>query len=80
MMLDSKSDYDSEHESTDQEDWYNASDTSEDIPDPNLSKEALYQAPNMLPAPLQKSHFEEGLIYTMTLKGNRVPCWYLSTM
>ena len=57
-MLDSKSDYDSEHESTDQEDWYNASDTSEDIPDPNLSKEALYQAPNMLPAPLQKSHFD----------------------
>ena len=71
MMLDSKSDYDSEHESTDQEDWYNASDTSEDIPDPNLSKEALYQAPNKLPAPLQKSHFEEGLIYTMTLKGKQ---------
>ena len=69
MMLDSKSDYDSEHESTDQEDWYNASDTLEDIPDPNLSAEALYQGPNKLPVPLHKSHFYEGLIYTMTLKG-----------
>ena len=49
--------------------WYNSSDTSEDIPDPNLSAEALYQGPNKLPVPLHKSHFYEGLIYTMTLEG-----------
>ena len=51
--------------------WYNSSDTSEDIPDPNLSAEALYQGPNKLPVPLHKSHFYEGLIYTMTLKGKQ---------
>ena len=27
----------------DENDWYNESDTSEDIPDPNLQPEALYQ-------------------------------------
>ena len=72
-MSDTESEYDHEHEVEDTEDWYNSSDTSEDIPNPNLSKEALYQSPNMLPVPLQKSHFEEGLIYTMTLKGEKTP-------
>ena len=30
-------------------DWYNESDTSEDIPDPNLKTEALYQDRDKLP-------------------------------
>ena len=54
-----------------QEDWYNSSDTSDDIPDPNLSAEALYQDLNRLPEPLQCIHFKEGLLYTMTKHDNR---------
>ena len=49
-------------------DWYNESDTSEDIPDPNLQPEALYQERDKLPTVLQSLHFVEGLICTMTLK------------
>ena len=30
-------------------DWYNESDTSEDIPDPNLQPEAMYQDRDKLP-------------------------------
>ena len=52
----------------DENDWYNESDTSEDITDPNLQPEALYQERDKLPIALQSSHFVEGLICTMTLK------------
>ena len=32
-----------------------------------MEKESLYQEPDKLPVGLQKSHFQEGLVYTMTL-------------
>ena len=66
----SESDYSSEG-SDQSEDWYNSSDTSDEIPDPNLSEERLYQDINCIPIALSNSHFEEGLIYTMTLSSNR---------
>ena len=72
-MSDAEREDDHEHGFDDTDDWYNSSDTSEDIPDPNRSKESLYQSPNMLPVPLQRSHFEEGLIFTMTLKAEKTP-------
>ena len=50
------------------DDWYNSSDTSEDIPDPNMSNASLYQDIGCLAIPLDAEHFEEGLLYTMTLK------------
>ena len=53
------------------EDWYNSSDTSDDIPDPDLRAESLYQDEDSLPKRLKKSHFKEGLIYTMTLSAKR---------
>ena len=68
IMSDAESYYDSEHQSIQQKDWYSLSDALETMLEPNLSEEALSQSPNMLPVPLQKSHFE-GLIYTITLKG-----------
>lgn len=46
------------------------SETEEDIPDPNDSNEPLYQDANKLPEDLQKHHFEEGLVYAMTLDSN----------
>ena len=48
---------DSDHISVaeEQEDWYNSSDTSDEIPDPNMSAEALYQDLNRLPEPIQNS-------------------------
>ena len=51
-----------------EEDWYRSSDTENDIPDPNIDPEPLYQDRNMLPESLTKKHFLEGLLYTMTLK------------
>ena len=58
-------DIDSENEPSD---WYRESDTSDDLPHPNVSKQALYQDENKLPVLLKQSHFEEGLVYTLTLK------------
>ena len=55
----------------DNDEQYRSSDTSEDIPDPNLDEESLYQDEDCLPKGLRRSHFEEGLIYTMTLKSKR---------
>ena len=52
------------------EDWYNDSDTSEEIPDPNRQDEPLYQKANSLPVDLTKKHFE-GLAYVITLKKQR---------
>ena len=49
------------------EDWYNDSDTSEEIPDPNIDPQPLYQEVDKLPTILQRDHFVEGIIYTMTL-------------
>ena len=48
-----------------------SSDTSDENPDPNLSPERLYQDIDHLSIALSNSHFEEGLIYTMTLSSNR---------
>ena len=67
---DSDDDYgnsESEHD-FENEDWYTGdSDTDEDIPDVNLSSEALYQDVAKLPEELDKKHFEEGIIYALTL-------------
>ena len=50
------------------QDWYNGdSDTSEDIPDPNLDVKALYQDFDKLPKTLQNKHFKEGLLYSLIL-------------
>ena len=57
------------------EDWYNDSDTSEEIPDPNRQDEPLYQKANSLPVDLTKKHFE-GLAYVITLKSSeKIQCW-----
>ena len=56
------SDYGSAHE-----DQYCDSDTSENIPDPNNSDFPLYQDVDLLPEELSVYHWEEGLIYGMTL-------------
>ena len=45
--------------------------TADDIPDPNLDRDRLYQDVECLPLKLQKPHFEEGLIYTMTLESGK---------
>ena len=50
-------DVDTENEPSD---WYRESDTSDDLPDPNVSTQALYQDENKLPVLLKQSHFEEG--------------------
>ena len=50
------------------ENWYNDSDTADDIPDPNQKPECLYQDVNTVPVKLRPSHFEEGLLYTITLR------------
>ena len=52
----SESDYSSEG-SDQSEDWYNSPDTSDEIPDPNLSEERLYQEINYIPIALSNSHF-----------------------
>ena len=52
------------------EDWYSESDTSENLPDPNESKDPLYQEENKLPTPLRKNHFREGIVYTIALCKN----------
>ena len=53
------------------EDWYNESDTSENIPDPNVSDESLFQDVDMLPEILTRDHFVEGVLYATTMKTNR---------
>ena len=53
------------------EDQYRDSDTEDEIPDPNLSPIALYQDTDKLPEPLEKGHFQEGIIYALTLKNDR---------
>ena len=60
---------DSDDESAvEEQDWYNGeSDTDETIPDPNRSPEALYQDVGSLPVPVQKKHFEEGVIDALVL-------------
>ena len=75
-----KSGSDSEFEASELSDWYNSSDTSEDIPDPNMSQERKYQDQDCLPTALNTSHFEEGLIYTMTLyaaQNNSMLIWII---
>ena len=52
-------------------DWYHGSDTEDDIPDPNLSPIALQQETNRPPGPLEKRHFQGGIIYAPTLKTDR---------
>ena len=58
----------SEHGS-DSEDWYVSEDseTEKEVPDPNNAEAALYQDVDKLPEPLSKNHFQEGLLYLMTL-------------
>ena len=51
--------------------WYSKSDTSEDIPDPNNCNSSLIQDANSLPMGLEKEHFQEGVIYFMTLEKDR---------
>ena len=49
------------------DDWYNDSDTSAEIPDPNEDVTSLYQDCDQLPISLSNGHFEEGMIYSLTL-------------
>ena len=42
-------------------DWYRESDTGDEIPDPNMQEEPLYQKSGKLPCRIRVSHFE-GLI------------------
>ena len=58
----------SEHGS-DSEDWYVSEDseTEKEVPDSNNEEAALYQDVDKLPEPLSKNHFQEGLLYLMTL-------------
>ena len=42
-------------------DWYNESDTSDDIPDPSNCNSRLFQDINSLPVELKKKHFQEGI-------------------
>lgn len=78
-MSQSESEMDSEVESeeelsdfregtSEEDDWYNSSDTSDEIPNPNENEDPLYQDINTLPVPLRPKHFQEGLIYAMTVK------------
>ena len=60
---------DPEEVGSDSEDWYRDSDSSQDLPHPNDDENPLYQDVNKLPVPLEKKHFQEGLIYAMTLEG-----------
>ena len=50
-----------------EEDWYNESDTADDVPDEINNKSSLYQEKDKLPVPLLVGHFEVGLLYSMTL-------------
>ena len=50
------------------ESWYNEDDTEEEIPDPNNDPNPLFQDQNKIPEALRKSHFLEGLLYSLTLK------------
>ena len=67
--MEHKNDFDVDEEMVG--DWYNDSDTSEDIPDPNLQDDPLFQKVDTLPEELCNKHFEEGLIYVMTLNKER---------
>ena len=51
-------DSDSDLKAEEQSDWYNSSDTSEDIPDPNMSEERKYENVDCLPEAINSSHFE----------------------
>ena len=51
-------DSDSDLKAEEQSDWYNSSDTSEDIPDPNMSAERKYENVDCLPEAINSSHFE----------------------
>ena len=57
-------------EEVENNDWYKESDTSDDIPYPNLDKLPLFQEENKLPVPLLKKYFKEGLMYARTLDDN----------
>ena len=52
-------------------DWYHGSDTEDDLPDPNLSPIALQQETNKPPEPLEKRHFQRGIIYAPTIETDR---------
>ena len=57
------------------ENWYSESDTSENLPDPNESKDPLYQEENKLPT-LTKNHFCEGIVILWRfVKIQRSACW-----
>ena len=65
---------------SEEEDWYNSSDTSDDITNPNEDEDPLYQEVNTLPVPLRKEHFHEGLIYAMTLKEKKINTMLIMVM
>ena len=54
-----------------EEDWFHCdSDTGDDIRDPNDNPDSLFQDVDKLPEPLKKKHFEEDLVYAMTMEHN----------
>ena len=64
------SDYSSSSEHSSQSsDWYDSEeyDTGDEVPNPQDRKESLYQDVNKLPELLKKEHFQEGLLYLITL-------------
>lgn len=64
-------DSDFENEERKNDDWYVGSDTDDSIPDPNETEDSLFQRADTLPVPLKNVHFEEGLVYFMTLRAKR---------
>ena len=70
----SSSDPDDEYfEGKSSSDWYDTddSDAEKEIPNPNDWPENLYQDINKLPEPLKKEHFQEGILYFMTLNATK---------
>lgn len=71
MEFSDSEEFEDPHESDESSsDWYdpNESDTGSEMPNPNLITEALFQDDGLLPEPLRNSHFQEGCIYSITMK------------
>ena len=80
--IDSKSDYQSDSATdadSEPESQYNPDDTDDEIPDPNLDTNCLFQDRNRLPKALSRLHFKPGLVYLLTL-GDDKDVTYLGLM
>ena len=61
--------FSSTEHSSQSSDWYDSEeyDTGDEVPNPQHRKESLYQDVNKLPELLKREHFQEGLLYLITL-------------